>query len=145
MSSSIAGPAFWILTALAAGRKHGYEIMRDTETDSAGLVTLKVTTLYATLDRLERDGLISADGEEIVGGRARRYYRLTETGTARLVDDLEVLERTAAVAHARLAATRPGVSRPATARIATARVALARIATARVATARVAFQPRAAL
>jgi DNA-binding PadR family transcriptional regulator len=112
MSTSLAGPTFWILTALAAGRRHGYEIMRETQIESAGLVTLKVTTLYASLDRLEQGGLIAVDGEEIVGGRARRYYRLTDKGTARLVEELTILERSTAVAHTRLANLRRGLALP---------------------------------
>ncbi|GAB3615610.1 hypothetical protein GCM10027416_01670 [Okibacterium endophyticum] len=97
-------PTFWILTALAGGRRHGYEIMRETATASGERVVLKVTTLYAALERLERDGLIRAAGEEVVNGRARRYYRITDVGSGKLADEVELLERSALVARSRLAA-----------------------------------------
>lgn len=99
MSSS----AFWILTALANGRRHGYEIMQESAKASDGRFSLKATTLYAALERLERDGLVAADGEEIVAGRARRYYRLTEQGAAKLDHEVTALEAQAKVARARLA------------------------------------------
>lgn len=47
---------FWILTALAGGRQHGYAILRDVEQLTAAKVSLRVTTLYASHERLERDG-----------------------------------------------------------------------------------------
>ncbi len=99
-------PVFWILTALAGGRRHGYEIMRETATTSGDRVLLKVTTLYAALDRLEREGLIQADGDEVVNGRARRYYRITDQGSGRLAAEVELLEQSAQVARTRMATGR---------------------------------------
>ena len=106
MSSRLTPPAFWILTALAAGRRHGYEILRETALSSGGDVTLRVATLYAALERLEREGAIASDGEEIVNGRARRYYRLTEDGAQRLADEARAMERAARAARASLGAQR---------------------------------------
>ncbi|MFC6357421.1 PadR family transcriptional regulator [Luethyella okanaganae] len=106
MASSLTQPAFWVLTALANQRRHGYEIMRDATVASGGRVSLKVTTLYAVLERLEREGLVTADGEEIVSGRARRYYRITEEGSVRLADEVVALEQLIQVARARLATHR---------------------------------------
>ncbi|MDR6867416.1 DNA-binding PadR family transcriptional regulator [Microbacterium resistens] len=96
-------PSFWILTVLTTGRRHGYDIMREASAASEGQVELKVTTLYAALERLEREGLLAADGEEVVNGRARRYYRITDAGSGRLTHEVEVLERSARTARARLA------------------------------------------
>jgi DNA-binding PadR family transcriptional regulator len=107
MPAPLTPPAFWILTALTAGRRHGYDILRETAEASGGRVMLKVTTLYSALERLERDGLIASDGEEIVSGRARRYYALTQSGHAALAAEVEALESQARVARARLAASRP--------------------------------------
>jgi DNA-binding PadR family transcriptional regulator len=62
---------------------------------------LKIPTLYAALDRLERQGLVRPDGDEEVNGRTRRYFRLTDAGSARLAIDAErlaVMERAAALA-----------------------------------------------
>lgn len=107
MSALLTPPAFWILTALTGGRRHGYEILRETAASSDGRVALKVTTLYSALERLERDGFIASDGEEIVNGRARRYYVLTKAGEASLAAEVEALETQARVARARLEASRP--------------------------------------
>lgn len=106
MTAQLPQPAFWILTVLSAGRRHGYEIMREASEASEGRVELKVTTLYAALERLEREGLIVADGEEVVNGRARRYYRITDAGSGRLRQEVEVLERSVHAARERLAQVR---------------------------------------
>lgn len=105
MPSALSAPSFWILTALAGQRRHGYEILQETAQTSAGRVLLKVTTLYSALERLEREGLIAADGEEIVNGRARRYYVLTDDGSASLAAELDALELQTRVARSRLAAS----------------------------------------
>lgn len=104
---------FWILTALAGGRQHGYAILRDVESLTASQVTLRVTTLYASLERLERDGLLCRAGEEIVDGRARRYYELTDDGVQALTGETERLAVRLGAAEKRLAAARPAPIRPA--------------------------------
>jgi PadR family transcriptional regulator PadR len=91
-------PAFWILTSLTQGRQHGYSIIQDAAALSGGAVSLAVTTLYASLERLEKEGLVRTDGDEVVGGRLRRYFVLTPEGETRLaleVDRLEAKTRTA--------------------------------------------------
>lgn len=102
--------SFWILVSLAEASKHGYGILRDVEllTTAGGgrIVSLKVPTLYAALERLERGGLIEVDREEVVDGRARRYYRLTESGHHALTEETSSLERRARAARRALARTR---------------------------------------
>src|SRR5258708_37642704 len=71
---------FLILTSLAAGTQHGYGITADVLEISGGRVRLLAGTLYAALDRLRAEGLIEVDREEVVDGRLRRYYRLTQAG-----------------------------------------------------------------
>ncbi|WP_076464843.1 PadR family transcriptional regulator [Actinomyces mediterranea] len=104
MASSMTRNSFWILTVLAQGRRHGYDIMRDVEALSKGRAVMKTTTLYAALERLEKTGLIAADGEEIVAGRARRYYRLTDEGGATLEEAVEELDELTSAARDSLAA-----------------------------------------
>jgi DNA-binding PadR family transcriptional regulator len=72
---------FLILTALAAGSQHGYGIITDVAEISAGRVRLQAGTLYTALERLRSDELIAVEREEVVGGRLRRYYRLTRKGS----------------------------------------------------------------
>lgn len=109
---------FWILTALAGGRQHGYAILRDVESLTASKVSLRVTTLYASLERLERDGLVRRAGEEIVDGRARRYYELTDDGVQGLTGETEQLAVRLRAAKKRLAVARPAPIRPAPATMA---------------------------
>jgi len=49
---------------------------------SDGAVNLRASTLYAALDRLTGDGMVEIDRKEAVAGRLRRYYRLTDKGSA---------------------------------------------------------------
>jgi DNA-binding PadR family transcriptional regulator len=43
-------------------------------------VRITAGTLYGAIDRLIERGLVAPDGEEIVSGRLRRYYRITGEG-----------------------------------------------------------------
>ncbi len=74
--------------------------MREIERASGGEVTVKVATLYAALERLERAGWVIVDGEEVVDGRARRYYRLTADGLERLTAEVRRIEARAHAARA---------------------------------------------
>lgn len=103
-------PRVWIMTVLANGRAHGYGIVSAVRELSDGAMTMKIPTLYAALDRLERQGLVAADGDEEVNGRRRRYFRLTDAGAARLAVDAErlaQLERAASSAARRLGRIAP--------------------------------------
>ena len=95
-------PSFWVLTALAAGRNHGYALIQETRSLSHGRVDLKVPTLYAALERLHHEGLVSPDGDEVLDGRLRRYFRLTDEGAARLSVEIDRMEANASQARARL-------------------------------------------
>src|SRR6202451_3788867 len=81
---SMQEPTFLILTALAAGAQHGYGIMTDGARISDGRVRLRAGTLYAALDRLKADGMVSSDKDEVVDGRLRRYYRITDEGAEQI-------------------------------------------------------------
>ncbi|MCW4385551.1 PadR family transcriptional regulator [Salinibacterium sp. SYSU T00001] len=95
-------PTFLILTALAEGRKHGYALIAEASALSGGRVTLKVGTLYAALERLQEQELVAAAGEEVIDGRLRRYYKLTDAGAHELADEVARLERNAQQARRRL-------------------------------------------
>jgi DNA-binding PadR family transcriptional regulator len=73
-----------MLTALAAEPMHGYGVIKEVERLSRGRTRLRAGTLYAALDRLSRESLVEVDHEEVVDGRLRRYYKLTEAGSAAL-------------------------------------------------------------
>lgn len=107
MAEEMRSSTFWILLALAGGRRHGYAIIEEVRTLSDGRFVLKVPTLYAALDRLSRDGLVLDDGEEAVGGRLRRYFRITDEGTAQLAAEATRMVSDAQTARQRLALVRP--------------------------------------
>lgn len=75
-----------IAMALAAGERHGYDIMQEVERRTDGRIVLHPGTLYRALARLLDQTLI----EELDGRRGdpaedderRRYYRLTPLGRA---------------------------------------------------------------
>jgi DNA-binding PadR family transcriptional regulator len=71
---------FYSLAALLEGPAHGYAILERVKKLSGGHVSLATGTLYAVLDRLEDEGLIQRTATEIVRGRARQYFEITEEG-----------------------------------------------------------------
>ncbi|MGX7675453.1 PadR family transcriptional regulator [Plantactinospora sp. DSM 117369] len=97
-------PTFLILTALAREPMHGYGIVTEVAALSDGRLTLRPGTLYGALDRLTDEGLVEPEREEIVGGRLRRYYRLTDTGGTVLAAETERLRRNVEAASQRLLA-----------------------------------------
>jgi DNA-binding PadR family transcriptional regulator len=95
-------PTFFILTALAEEPLHGYGVMRAVSDLSGGRLALRAGTLYAALDRLTDDGLLTVDREEAVDGRLRRYYRLTDDGATALEGEVARLRANASLAASRL-------------------------------------------
>jgi PadR family transcriptional regulator, regulatory protein PadR len=102
MATDMREPTFWVLTVLAAGRRHGYSLINEARELSEGRVDLKVATLYAALDRLGEQGLVAVDGDEVVDGRLRRYFRLTDAGATALEEQVARIEANARQARARL-------------------------------------------
>jgi DNA-binding PadR family transcriptional regulator len=83
--------SFFILLSLAVTPKHGYAIIKEVESVSAGRVVLAAGTLYTALRRMLEDDWIErieaespSNGSE---GRERKLYRLTDLG--RSILDLE--------------------------------------------------------
>ena len=74
-------PSYFVLAGLLDGPLHGYAIIKRVEKLSDHSVRLAAGTLYAILDRLTNAALIEVVNEEIVNGRARRYYALTPQGS----------------------------------------------------------------
>jgi PadR family transcriptional regulator, regulatory protein PadR len=99
------GQAFFVLTALADGPRHGYGIVGEVAELSQGRVKFKIGNLYGVLDRLAAEGLIEPDREEAHDGRLRRYYRLTQDGRHALTEEAELRAATARVVRARLRLT----------------------------------------
>jgi PadR family transcriptional regulator PadR len=96
------GQAFFVLTALADGPRHGYGIVGEVAELSQGRVNLKIGSLYGVLERLAAEGLIEPDREEAHDGRLRRYYRLTGDGQSALAQEAALRAAIVRVARARL-------------------------------------------
>jgi len=96
-SGPLTAAVFAILLALAGGDKHGYAVMKEARTPEGGGVPMGPGTLYGTLDRLTRDGMVEESG--VSDDERRRYYRLTALGRKALAAELERMD--AAVRAAR--------------------------------------------
>jgi DNA-binding PadR family transcriptional regulator len=90
---------YLVLLALADGPRHGYVIVKAVAELSGGRVRIGPGTLYGALDRLTGEGLVEVSGAEIVDGRHRRYYRLTEAGMAAVTAETARLSELAARAR----------------------------------------------
>ena len=86
-----------ILLSLAEGEKHGYAVMKDARSVRGGGIPMGPGTLYGSIDRLMRDGLVEESDKQ--DDERRRYYRLTTQGRVVLTAELERLD--AAVSSAR--------------------------------------------
>ena len=69
-----------ILTLLARGPLHGYELSKLIESRSGGAVKFQAASLYPLLYRLEHRGWIQGRWVEKAGQRRRRHYRVTAEG-----------------------------------------------------------------
>ena len=83
---------FYILFALAEGEKHGYAIMKEVESVSAGQFTMGPGTLYTTIQRLLELGLIEETSTSSDSERRRRCYRLSGMGRKTFAAELNRME-----------------------------------------------------
>lgn len=95
---------FHILLVLARGELHGYGIMKEVESETAGRVTLEIGSLYRLLNRLLEGGLVAdAPSPPEETDARRRYYGLTSLGRSVLEAEARRLEDVvAAVRRARI-------------------------------------------
>lgn len=96
---------FFILLSLARTPKHGYAILQDVAKLSEGRLQLSTGTLYGALRRLLAQGWIARfdEASEIVNGRARKAYRITDLGQKILNADLARMQDLVAAARGKLA------------------------------------------
>jgi DNA-binding PadR family transcriptional regulator len=90
---------FAVLFSLAGGDRHGYAIMKDARTPGGGGIAMGPGTLYGTLERLMRDGMVVESSNS--DNERRRYYRLTDIGHLALETELARLESTVSAARLR--------------------------------------------
>lgn len=70
-----------VLAAIKDEDSYGYKIIKDLKP----YVDLSESTLYTILKRLETAAMLTVRTAEH-GGRLRKYYRITDTGTKRIED-----------------------------------------------------------
>jgi PadR family transcriptional regulator PadR len=94
-----------VLLAVARleGESYGMAIRREIEDRTGRQVS--IGAVYATLDRLERKGLVRARDAE-TGGRARRFFAVTPAGVSRLDASRDMQARMWAGVRLRRAARR---------------------------------------
>ncbi len=95
-----------ILLALSTKERHGYGIMKQVDADSQGKVNMGPGTLYGSLGRMMKAGLICESDKEIdpdMDDERRVYYKITGLGEKALAAELERYREVVAVAeHNRL-------------------------------------------
>lgn len=79
---------FYILFCLRQPQ-HGYGISQRVRQMTGGAVTISAGTMYGTLSKMEKDGLIVFDQEE----DKRKLYRITELGIEVLNLEIKRIER----------------------------------------------------
>ena len=79
---------FYILFCLQQPQ-HGYGISRQVKRMTGGAVTIGAGTMYGTLSKMEKDGLISFCREE----EKRKLYQMTALGREVLSAELKRIER----------------------------------------------------
>ena len=80
--------AFYILYCLQSPQ-HGYGINQQVKQMTAGAVTISAGTMYGTLSKMEKDGLIKFICEE----EKRKLYQITELGKEVLTLEMSRIER----------------------------------------------------
>jgi PadR family transcriptional regulator PadR len=108
MSNEMREPTFYLLAALVDSPKHGYALITEVKGLSDGRLSLQVGTLYGALDRLAKQGWVRESGTEVVAGRHRRYFAITDAGAAALEEEAERLRARAARATTLLTQRREG-------------------------------------
>lgn len=104
-----------LLAILDQAPCYGYQLRGEFEARTGGTWPLNAGQVYTTLDRLERDGLVSRDGADAEG---RVRYAITEQGSAEVAGWLSspvIREQTRDELAMKLAvaSTLPGVDLPA--------------------------------
>jgi len=73
-----------VLRTLVFGAQHGHGIMTAIRQTSEDVLLIDNGSLYPSLQRLERGGLIASDWGTSDNNRRARFYKLTRAGRAKL-------------------------------------------------------------
>ncbi len=84
-----------VLHALSLGTLHGYAIAQHIGRLSDEVLRVEQGSLYPALDRLQRQGWVTSAWGETPTKRRARYYTITDSGRARLGEELARYDRMA--------------------------------------------------
>ena len=90
--TSLTPAVLHILLALSSEERHGYGIMKQVEADSHGKVSMGPGTLYGSIGRMMKAGLIRESEKKIdptLDDERRIYYKITALGQEALARELE--------------------------------------------------------
>lgn len=90
-----------VLRVVQADAAHGYAIA--TRLEELGLGTVGGGTLYPILNRLQRDGFLTAEWMAGDGGPGRKVYAITAEGTIELAEQSELWRGFATISSRALA------------------------------------------
>jgi transcriptional regulator len=82
-----------VLKTVELGAMHGWGIAERLQTGSKGVLQLNQGSLYPSLYRLERQGLLSSSWKTSENNRRARYYALTAAGRRALAAERSKWER----------------------------------------------------
>jgi transcriptional regulator len=69
-----------VLKVVSVGPEHGFGIGRRLQQVSRGVFDVNQGSLYPALQRLLKEGWITAEWRQTESGRRARYYRITRSG-----------------------------------------------------------------
>ncbi len=69
-----------LLRLISEHDRYGYELFNEISTRTDQKLEIKEATLYAVLQRLQKQELISSYQGEVSNGSKRRYYHITTNG-----------------------------------------------------------------
>jgi transcriptional regulator len=82
-----------VLQTLSHGPLHGYAIAQHIQRVSEDLLQVEEGSLYPALQRLLREGWVSAEWGVSARNRRVRTYRITPAGTAQLEKEVSSFDR----------------------------------------------------
>jgi DNA-binding PadR family transcriptional regulator len=78
-----------ILSLLKRRAMYGYELAATVKQETGGAFEWRAGSLYPSLHKLEKDGLVQAEWQGRPEGRQRKYYHLTESGEDALAEKVK--------------------------------------------------------
>lgn len=75
-----------------AGSTYGYKLIKEIGRRSGGFFHFKEGTVYPALRKLENEGLLQGEWQEMPNGKERRIYHITEKGREALKNKIALWE-----------------------------------------------------